>query len=212
MHLKVRVKICGITNISDMDASIKYGTHYAGLMFFEKSPRFVNLNLARQLSLHAGNKIKKVAVTVDLTNQILDEIVKKVPLDFIQLHGDETPKRVQEIKIRYKLPVIKAIGVSEAADLASISLFKDVADQLLIDAKSPSSSILPGGNGLNFDWKLLKDFEFHCPWLLAGGLNSENAAEAIALTGATQLDLSSGVEKAPGLKDDKKISLFMSAI
>ena len=195
-----------------MDASIKYGTHYAGLMFFEKSPRFVDLNLARKLSLHAGNKIKKVGVTVNLTNQILDEIVKKVPLDFIQLHGKETPERVHEIKIRYKLPVIKAIGISEVADLNLISLFKDVADQLLIDAKSPSSSVLPGGNGLNFDWKLLKDFEFQCPWLLAGGLNSENAAQAIALTGATQLDLSSGVEKAPGLKDDKKISLFMSTI
>ena len=195
-----------------MDASIKYGTHYAGLMFFEKSPRFVDLNLARKLSLHAGNKIKKVGVTVNLTNQILDEIVKKVPLDFIQLHGKESPERVHEIKTRYKLPVIKAIGISEVADLNLISLFKDVADQLLIDAKSPSTSVLPGGNGLNFDWKLLKDFEFQCPWLLAGGLNSENAAQAIALTGATQLDLSSGVEKAPGLKDDKKISLFMSAI
>ena len=212
MHSKVRVKICGITNTPDMDASIKYGTHYAGLMFFEKSPRFVNLNLARKLSLHAGTKIKKVAVTVNLDNQKLDEIVKKVPLDFIQLHGNETPKRVQEIKIRYKIPVIKAIGISEANDLDFISLFKDVADQLLIDAKSPPSSVLPGGNGVNFDWKLLKDFNFQCPWLLAGGLTSENAAEAIALTGATQLDLSSGVEKAPGLKDDKKISLFMSAI
>ena len=212
MHSKIRVKICGITNTADMDASIKYGVYYAGLMFFEKSPRYVDLNLARKLSLHAGNKIKKVAVTVNLTNQILDEIVKKVPLDFIQLHGKETPERVHEIKIRYKLPVIKAIGISEVADLNLISLFKDVADQLLIDAKSPSSSVLPGGNGLNFDWKLLKGFEFQCPWLLARGLNSENAAEAIALTGATQLDLSSGVEKAPGLKDDKKISLFMSAI
>ena len=181
-------------------------------MFFEKSPRFVNLNLARKLSLYAGNKIKKVAVTVNLDNQILDEIVKKVPLDFIQLHGKETPKRVREIKIRYKLPVIKAIGVAEAADLDLISLFSDVADQLLIDAKSSASSVLPGGNGLNFDWKLLKDVEFQRPWLLAGGLNSENAAKAITLTGATQLDLSSGVEKAPGLKDDKKISLFMSSI
>ena len=212
MYSKVRVKICGITNTSDMDASIKYGTHYAGLMFFEKSPRFVNLNLARKLSLYAGSKIKKVAVTVNLNNQKLDEIVKKVPLDFIQLHGNETPKRVQEIKTRYKIPVIKAIGISEANDLDFISLFKDVADQLLIDAKPPSSSVLPGGNGINFDWKLLKDFNFQCPWLLAGGLTSENAAEAIALTGATQLDLSSGVEKAPGLKDDKKISLFMSTI
>jgi len=212
MYSKVRVKICGITNTADMDSSIKYGTYYAGLMFFEKSPRFVNLSLARKLSLYAGSKIKKVAVTVNLNNQKLDEIVKKVPLDFIQLHGNETPKRVQEIKTRYKIPVIKAIGISEANDLNFISLFKDVADQLLIDAKPPSSSVLPGGNGLNFDWKLLKDFNFQCPWLLAGGLTSENVAEAIALTGATQLDLSSGVEKAPGLKDDKKISLFMSAI
>jgi len=212
MHSKVRVKICGITNTADMDATIRYGTHYAGLMFFEKSPRFTNLNLAKKLSLHAGNKIKKVAVTVNLDNQTLDEIVKKVPLDFIQLHGKEPPERVLEIKSRYKLPVIKAIGIAEKADLELISLFNDVADQLLIDAKSPPSSILPGGNGLNFDWGLLKDFNFRCPWLLAGGLNIGNAAEAIALTGATQLDLSSGVEKAPGHKDEKKISMFMSSI
>tara|TARA_Y100000385_G_C12777433_1_gene501982 strand:- start:14 stop:652 length:639 start_codon:yes stop_codon:yes gene_type:complete len=212
MHSKVRVKICGITNIVDMDATIRYGTHYVGFMFFEKSPRFTNLNLAKKLSLHAGNKIKKVAVTVNLDNQTLDEIVKKVPLDFIQLHGKESPERVLEIKKRYKLPVIKAIGISKKADLELISQFNDVADQLLIDAKSPSSSILPGGNGLNFDWKLLKDFIFQCPWLLAGGLNSGNAAEAIALTGANQLDLSSGVEKSPGVKDEKKISTFMSSI
>ena len=212
MQSKVIVKICGITNTQDMDATIRYGTHYAGLMFFEKSPRFIDLNLARKLSLHAGNKIKKVAVTVNLNNQSLDEIVNKVPLDFIQLHGEENPKRVQEIKVRYDLPVIKAIGISEADDLDLISHFENAADQLLIDAKSPTSSILPGGNGLNFDWKLLKDFQFSCPWLLAGGLNSENAAEAIAITGATQLDLSSGVEKAPGLKDEDKISLLMSSI
>ena len=162
--------------------------------------------------MHAGNKIKKVAVTVNLNNQSLDEIVNKVPLDFIQLHGDENPKRVREIKVRYNLPVIKALGISEADDLDLISHFENAADQLLIDAKSPASSILPGGNGLNFDWKLLKDFQFSCPWLLAGGLNSENAAEAIAITGATQLDLSSGVEKAPGLKDEDKISLLMSSI
>jgi phosphoribosylanthranilate isomerase len=212
MQSKVRVKICGITNIVDMDATIRYGTHYVGFMFFEKSPRFTNLNLAKKLSLHAGNKIKKVAVTVNLDNQTLDEIVKKVPLDFIQLHGKESPERVLEIKKRYKLPVIKAIGISKKADLELISQFNNVADQLLIDAKSPSSSILPGGNGLNFDWKLLKDFIFQCPWLLAGGLNSGNAAEAIVLTGATQLDLSSGVEKSPGVKDEKKISTFMSSI
>ena len=212
MRSKTRVKICGITNTEDMDAAIKYGVYYAGIMFFEKSPRFVDLDQAKQLSLHAKNAIKKVAVTVDLNNHVLDEIVKNVPLDYIQLHGNETPSRVKEIKLRYQLPVIKALGVSEIADLELIPPFTDVADQLLIDAKSPSSSNLPGGNGLNFDWSLLKNFEIYCPWLLAGGLNSENAAEAIALTGATQLDLSSGVEKAPGRKDHKKISLFMSAI
>ena len=212
MRSKVLVKICGITNTSDMDATIRYGTHYAGLMFFQKSPRFTTLNLAKKLSLHAGDRIKKVAVTVNLDNQTLDEIVKKVPLDFIQLHGTEPPERVLEIKLRYRLPVIKAIGISEKADLDSVALFNDVADQLLIDAKPPSSTVLPGGNGLNFDWQLIKDFKFQCPWLLAGGLNSGNVAEAIALTGATQLDLSSGVEKAPGVKDEQKISMFMSSI
>ena len=155
MNSKIRVKICGITDIADMDTCLRYGVHYAGLMFFEKSPRFLDLNLARKLSLHAGDQIKKVGVTVNLDNQTIDKILAKVPLDFIQLHGHETPERVQEIKTRYKLPVIKAIGVSKKSDLESILLFKDVADQLLIDAKSSSSSVLPGGNGLNFDWNLL---------------------------------------------------------
>ena len=212
MNSKIRVKICGITDIADMDTCLRYGVHYAGLMFFEKSPRFLDLNLARKLSLHAGDQIKKVGVTVNLDNLIIDKILEKVPLDFIQLHGQEPPERVREIKSRYNLPVIKAIGVSQKSDLESISIFKDVADQLLIDAKPLSSSVLPGGNGLNFDWNLLKGFKFECPWLLAGGLTGENVKEAIKLTGANQLDLSSGVEKTPGRKDEDKISLFMSSI
>ena len=212
MRSKIRVKICGITNKQDMDAIIKYDAHYAGLMFFEKSPRFVETELARQLSLHAGNKIKKVAVAVNPDTRFLDEIVENVPLDFIQLHGEETPERVKEIKLKYQLPVIKAIGISEAKDLKLVSIFSEVSDQLLIDAKPPKSSILPGGNGLSFDWNLIKNIEFDCPWLLAGGLNSKNAANAIDLTGATQLDLSSGVERSPGVKDENKISSFMSSI
>ena len=212
MRSKIRVKICGITNKQDMDAIIKYDAHYAGLMFFEKSPRFVETKLARQLSLHAGNKIKKVAVAVNPDTRFLDEIVGNVPLDFIQLHGEETPERVKEIKLKYQIPVIKAIGISEAKDLKLVSIFSEVSDQLLIDAKPPKSSILPGGNGLSFDWNLIKNIKFDCPWLLAGGLNSKNAAKAIDLTGATQLDLSSGVERSPGVKDDNKISLFMSSI
>ena len=212
MRSKIRVKICGITNKQDMDAIIKYDAHYAGLMFFEKSPRFVETELARQLSLHAGNKIKKVAVAVNPDTRFLDEIVERVPLDFIQLHGEEPPERVKEIKLKYQLPVIKAIGISEAKDLKLVSIFSKVSDQLLIDAKPPESSILPGGNGLRFDWNLIKNIEFDCPWLLAGGLNSKNAANAIDLTGATQLDLSSGVERSPGVKDDNKISSFMSSI
>ena len=212
MRSKIRVKICGITSKQDMDAIIKYGAYYAGLMFFEKSPRFVETELAKQLSLHAGNKIKKVAVAVNPDTRFLDEIVENVPLDFIQLHGEETPKRVKEIKLKYQLPVIKAIGISEAKDLKLVSIFSEVSDQLLVDAKPPKSSILPGGNGLSFDWNLIKNIEFDCPWLLAGGLNSKNAANAIDLTGATQLDLSSGVERSPGVKDENKIASFMSSI
>ena len=212
MRSKIRVKICGITNKQDMDAIIKYDAYYAGLMFFEKSPRFVETELARQLSLHAGNNIKKVAVAVNPDTRFLDEIVENVPLDFIQLHGEETPERVKEIKLKYQLPVIKAIGISEAKDLKLVSIFSKVSDQILIDAKPPKSFVLPGGNGLSFDWKLIKNIEFDCPWLLAGGLNSKNAANAIDLTGATQLDLSSGVERSPGVKDDNKISSFMSSI
>ena len=212
MRSKIRVKICGITNKQDMDAIIKHDAYYAGLMFFEKSPRFVETELAKQLSLHAGNKIKKVAVAVNPDTRFLDEIIENVPLDFIQLHGEETPERVKEIKLKYQLPVIKAIGISEAKDLKLVSIFSEVSDQLLIDAKPPKSSILPGGNGLSFDWNLIKNIEFDCPWLLAGGLNSKNAANAIDLTGATQLDLSSGVERSPGVKDENKIASFMSSI
>ena len=121
MRSKIRVKICGITNKQNMDAIIKYGAYYAGLMFFEKSPRFVETELARQLSLHAGNKIKKVAVAVNPDTRFLDKIVENVPLDFIQLHGEETPERVKEIKLKYQIPVIKAIGISEAKDLKLVS-------------------------------------------------------------------------------------------
>ena len=212
MRSKIRVKICGITNKQDMDAIIKHDAYYAGLMFFEKSPRFVKTELAKQLSLHAGNKIKKVAVAVNPDTRFLDEIIENVPLDFIQLHGEETPERVKEIKLKYQLPVIKAIGISEVKDLKLVSIFSEVSDQLLIDAKPPKSSILPGGNGLIFDWNLIKNIKFDCPWLLAGGLNSKNAAKAIDLTGATQLDLSSGVERSPGVKDKNKIASFMSSI
>lgn len=149
---------------------------------------------------------------MNATNETWDEIVETVPLDMLQLHGSETPERVAEVARRYGLPVMKAIGVSDASDLAQIDQFSEVADQLLIDAKPPRDAVLPGGNGLAFDWRLLAGRKYwRKPWMLAGGLTPENVAEAIRMTGARQVDVSSGVESRPGCKDPDLIRAFIKA-
>jgi len=136
-----------------------------------------------------------------------------VPLDMLQLHGDESPERVLEVKARFGLPVMKAVGVAEAGDLAQIDIFEEVADQILVDAKPPKGAALPGGNGLSFDWRLLQGRKYwRKPWMLAGGLTPENALEAARMTGARQLDVSSGVESAPGVKDAARIAAFLAAV
>ena len=187
------------------------GAAYIGFMFFAKSPRHVEIDQAAKLALLVPAGIGKVAVTVNATNAELDAITATVPLDFLQLHGAETPERVSEIRARYGLPVIKAIGIATAADLEQVARYAPVADQLLIETKAPKSAALPGGNGRTFDWTLLQGFRWPVPWMLAGGLTTENVAEAIRLTRANQLDLSSGVESAPGVKDAKLIAQFMTA-
>ena len=206
----VRVKICGLRSAADVAAAANAGAAYVGFVLYPRSPRNVTPDQAREAALAAPVGVAKVALTVDADDATLDALVRLIPLDILQLHGHETPERMAEIRARYGLPVMKAIGVAVPADLAQIDRY-GAADQLLIDAK-PFPGTLPGGNGLAFDWALLANRRWTQPWMLAGGLHAGNVAEAIRLTGARQLDLSSGVESAPGVKDYSKIAAFMAAV
>ncbi|MFW2587943.1 phosphoribosylanthranilate isomerase [Sagittula sp. SSi028] len=208
---QIRVKICGITRAEDIESLTRSGAAYVGFNFFPKSPRYVSADQARELALLCQPGLAKVALVVDPDDDLLDEITAKVPLDFIQLHGKETPQRVSEVRARYGLPVIKAVGLATEEDLEKIDTFMAIADQLLIDAKPPKDAILPGGNGLPFDWRLIAGRRWPKPWLLAGGLTEANVAQAIAMTGANQVDLASAVESAPGIKDAAKIDAFVRA-
>ena len=209
--MQVRVKICGLTTRETLLAATGAGAAYVGFNFFHKSPRYAAPELARDLALDVPPGIAKVGLTVDADDATLDAITGEVPLDMLQLHGSEPPERVAEVRARYGLPVIKAVGIATADDLERIDRYQDAADQLLIDAKPPPDGDLPGGNGLTFDWRLISSRRWAKPWLLAGGLDASNVAEAVALTGARQVDLSSGVETAPGVKDPDMIRAFLAA-
>ena len=211
MALPPRVKICGIRDAGTLDAVARAGAAYAGFVFFAKSPRNITISDAADLAAHAPVGLAKVALVVNPTDAELDAITAAVPLDMLQLHGKETPERVAEVKARYGLPVMKAVGVADEGDLPALEAYGRVADQLLVDAKPPKDATLPGGNGLAFDWRLIKGRRWPVPWMLAGGLTPENVAEALALTGAKQVDVSSGVESSPGVKDARLIEAFCAA-
>lgn len=206
-----RVKICGLRDVAMMQAAVDAGAGYIGLVFFPKSPRHVTVEQARTVALAVPPGLAKVALVVDADDATLDQLTEAVPLDMLQLHGGETSDRVAELRQRYGLPVMKALGVADERDLAAIPEYAQVADQLLIDAKPPRDAVLPGGNGLSFDWRLIAGRRWPVPWMLAGGLTAENVAEAMALTGANQVDVSSGVESAPGVKDPQRIAAFCKA-
>lgn len=206
-----RVKICGIRTAGDLAAVVAARAAYAGLNFFPKSPRYVTLEQARALALAAPEGLCKVALVVDADDAALDAIVQAMPVDMLQLHGHETPDRVAEVKARYGLPVMKAVGVAAEGDLAQVLEYSLVADQILVDAKAPKDAVLPGGNGLPFDWRLVAQRRWLRPWMLAGGLTAANVAEAVRLTNARQVDVSSGVESAPGVKDPSRIAAFADA-
>ena len=208
---QVRVKICGLRTEADVLACAAAGAAYIGLNFFPPSPRFVTLDLARVLALAAPEGLAKVALTVDADDATLDAIVEAMPLDMLQLHGHETPDRVAAVRARYGLPVMKVLGVADEGDLALLIDHSLVADQLLIDAKPPKAAPLPGGNGLTFDWRLVAQRRWLRPWMLAGGLTAANVAEAVRMTGVRQVDVSSGVESAPGVKDAARIAAFVTA-
>ena len=207
----MRVKICGLRTPADVAAVAKAGAAYAGFVFFAKSPRNLTLAEARLAALSAPVGLAKVALVADADDATLDAIIDAVPLDMLQLHGHETPDRVAQLRARYGLPVMKALGVADEADLPAIHDYSMVADQLLIDAKPPKGAALPGGNGLAFDWRLIAGRRWLRPWMLAGGLTAENVAEAVRLTGVRQVDVSSGVESAPGVKDHARIAAFVAA-
>lgn len=212
MTSRVQVKICGLTTLADIDAAASAGAAYIGFNFFPKSPRFVSNSDARELALRTPMGMAKVGLVVNADDATLDALVEQVPLDMIQLHGGETAERVAEIRTRYGLPVMKVLGISTSADLDAIDTFSAVADQLLLDAKAPKDAILPGGNGITFDWKLLADRKYWTkPWMLAGGLTPTNVAEAVAKTGALQVDVASGVERSAGVKDPWLIETFCAA-
>jgi phosphoribosylanthranilate isomerase len=204
-------KICGLSTALTLDAALEADADMVGFVFFSKSPRHIDWATARTLGRQVQGRAKIVALSVDADDDTLKRIVEALSPDLLQLHGSETPARVTEIGELFVRPTMKAIGVATREDLAAAKAYEGVADILLIDAKPPKDAVLPGGNGRPFDWRLTQDFHAPVPWLLSGGLDPENVAAAIALSGARGVDVSSGVESAPGVKDPAKIRAFVAA-
>ena len=205
----VRSKLCGLTTARDIDAAARAGAAYVGFVFFAKSPRNLEFSKARELALRVPADVSKVALVVDADNAFLDQIMASVPLDMLQLHGLESPERVSEVKARYGLPVMKALGIATAQDVALAQTYAGVADQLLLDAKPLAGHDLPGGNGLSFDWTLLSGQNWSLPWMLAGGLTPSNVGNAMSMSGARQVDVSSGIEIRPGEKSPELMAEFV---
>jgi phosphoribosylanthranilate isomerase len=210
--MSVIVKICGLATKAGLDAALACGADMAGFVFFDKSPRHVSLELAANLGRRAARRTCKVLVTVDAGDALLTAAIEALDPGLLQLHGSETPERVAAVRARFGRPVMKAIGILEEADLAVVPVFEGVADFLLFDAKPPCASGRPGGSGTSFDWSLLGMIETKTPWLLAGGLDASNVTDALAQTGAPGVDVSSGVENAPGVKDRDKVAAFIAAV
>ena len=205
------VKICGLSTGLTLDAALDAGADMVGFVFFSKSPRHIDWATARALGRQAKGRAKIVALSVDADDDTLKRIADALAPDLLQLHGRETPARVKQIGELFARPTMKAIGVAARVDLAQAEAYANVADLLLIDAKPPKDAMLPGGNGRPFDWSLTRDFHAPVPWLLSGGLEPDTVAAAIALSGARGVDVSSGVESAPGVKDPAKIRAFIAA-
>lgn len=209
--MTTRAKICGVKTPADIDACARAGAAYLGFNFFAKSPRSVSFDQARELAVQVPVGMARVGLIVNMDDASIRSLTDLVPLDILQLHGGESVERVAEVKAMTGLPVMKVVGVATADDLPKLDQFSDVADMILVDAKAPKGAVLPGGNGVRFDWTLIAGREWSVPWMLAGGLTPENVAEAIAKTGARQVDVASGVESAPGQKDAAKIAAFIQA-
>ncbi len=210
--MPAEVKICGLKTTEAVDAALDGGADYIGLVFFPRSPRHVDIKTALALADRARGQAKIVALFVDPDDKVLDSIIETVQPDMIQLHGDESGPRVREIRKRFHLPVIKAIKVGTAVDAARALRYNESADLILFDAKAPAGAKLPGGTGLSFDWRALAGVKDQMKFMLSGGLTAENVAAAIAMTGAGAVDVSSGVESAPGVKDAGLIRRFLQAV
>ena len=207
----VQVKICGINSPEAADAAASAGADYAGLVFFPRSPRAVSLEQASALACRLRGRCRIVALTVDADDSELDAVVRGCSPDLLQLHGREPPQRAAAIRQRFELPVMKAISVADANDLAVAPTFERVVDMLLFDAKAPAGAERPGGHGIAFDWQVLRGRKFARPWLLGGGLTAENVLRAVRACDAPGVDCSSGVETAPGAKDPHLIRTFVAA-
>lgn len=205
-----QAKICGIKDAAALDAAVEGGARFVGLVFFPKSPRHLPLDEAMALAQRARGRVEIVALTVDASDQQLEAIASAIRPDWLQAHGAESPARLAAMRRYAANGVIKAMGIARSADLAQAAAYEQAADMLLFDAKPPPGG-LPGGNAAAFDWPILSGRRFSRPWLLAGGLTAANVAEAISASGADLVDVSSGVESAPGLKDPLLIAQFLAA-
>lgn len=209
--MPVLAKICGLTDEAAVEAAVQHGADMLGFVFFPASPRNLSAEQAEALLHTVPSGIDRVGVFVDPETDFLDKILAKARLDLLQLHGDETPERCRAISIYFGLPIIKAIKVSSKADLKAAKAYEDAVDWLMFDAAPPKGATRPGGNAASFDWSILQGAKFNRPWLLSGGLTPENLSLAVQQSGASAVDVSSGVESAPGKKDPAKIRAFLDA-
>lgn len=209
--MPVLAKICGLTDDAAVEAAVQHGADMLGFVFFPASPRNLSAEQAEALLHNVPSGIDRVGVFVDPETDFLDRILARARLDLLQLHGDETPERCRAISIYFGLPIIKAIKVSSKADLKAAKAYEDAVDWLMFDAKPPKDATRPGGNAASFDWGIMQGAKFNRPWLLSGGLTPENISLAVRQSGASAVDVSSGVESAPGKKDPAKIRAFLDA-
>jgi len=212
--MAVAAKICGLNAVEPLEAALAGGAAFVGFVFYPPSPRALSPSAAGALAVRVPDGVTKVGLFVDATDDEIATVLAEVRLDLLQLHGQETPERVTAVKARFARPAMKAIKVAARADVAAAEAFEPVADILLFDAKAPTdmADALPGGNGLVFDWNLLRERPARKPWMLSGGLDAGNVAEAAAISGAAMVDVSSGVESAPGCKDPARIKAFLDAV
>jgi phosphoribosylanthranilate isomerase len=209
--MPVEIKICGLSTPEALDVALDSGADLVGFVFFPPSPRHLGFDAARALAKRVAGRTRKVALSVDADDAWLTASIEALDPDLLQLHGKEPPSRVAAIRKKFGLPVMKAIAVEEKADLAAIASYAGVADRLIFDARAPHAATRPGGLGKSFDWRLLKNLDLRTPFMLSGGLDGGNVAEALRITRAPGVDVSSGVERVPGEKDAEKIRAFVRA-